>query len=571
MDKRNSFGRYFMSSLPITIFCFIGTYIFCGFYYEEFEAFFNAFYSGKLSPGTPFYSWYYMAHIGISYLYVPLYLWTSGVEWMSFILYAYMLISCTLFLSLFKYLLKRKISPIILTLLQIFIYITLMADNVIHFQYTRIAYFICASSLFALCILFKNWENVKQNKFVFAALNFFFIVGTLTRLEPAIGILLLMFCFGILFKKHPIRSGFVYLFPVLVTGSLFFGIIYDINHTDAFYKKVEPDIETQMTSRENFVPVSEMKTQRDSMRHVAAVNLLWSDPHVIDVPFLRSLIKNTSDPIWINKRQWHRVSMSLKDLYRNGFVIVWFNVALLVLMFFPRLNGSKNVLLKLILAYLAFVVLVVLQVYFVKITMRSFVPYISLFTIINLYCVLSVIQVHSRRILVLLPVLGFFLVASARDIYWKTSVLANERQVYANNMAVLKGISGGHTLVLNTSSFRFFTLASKPFHPFDFSSFRRVYINEAHVLPLIDSYNAYLESECKCDVNNFSNFFKYLERSNDEVYFLSDEPRMSLIIDYLRIIHHFELKIKEVPNVRFEDVYQHEMIEKINLKIYTFQ
>ena len=59
----------FALALMVTVGCFLFTYLYYDFFYVEYEALFDSFYSGKLTGGLPFRSVYFLGNIGTSHLY----------------------------------------------------------------------------------------------------------------------------------------------------------------------------------------------------------------------------------------------------------------------------------------------------------------------------------------------------------------------------------------------------------------------------------------------------------------------------------------------------------------------
>ena len=561
----------FANSFFLSLLLFIVTRVLWGFYFEEYEALFDAFYSGKFSPGTPFYSWYYMGNIGISYLYAELYQLAGGIEWISWILYFYMLIACSLTLFLIKRLLQTRLSTFSILILQIFVFAFVFSDNLIHFHYTRVSYFLCGSSLLALIFLFPDGSSVKRKPFIFLLLNGLFVLGTFTRLEPAMAVIGLLFVFGVYYCSGLIQLTRLFAFPALVVALVLGGIIYDTHHTKDFYKQVEPDIETQITVRENYVPLSAMKTQSDSLKYLAAINMIWGDPKIVTPSFMRSLLTKDS-AFFRDKRQWARVENSLHELLVEYWYLAVFNI-LIAILFFIQSYSSVPQYSKLlfILFQLSIWVLFATQTYYVKINERSFFPLLGLFSFINLMLVFMRLSQSSAamRVSVML-VCMFGLVFQLRANTIENNILCKEREDYRYNLNVLHNLTGDNIIALNSSSFGFFTISNEPFKPFDFSAFPKVYLNEVQVLSTVHTYHEYLEKECSCNVDTLTNFYRFLQASDKKVYFLSVEDHMDLTRKYLLGMHNYNLDLKEVKVPGFRPVYDHEKAYIIELKVYTF-
>ena len=97
-------------------------------------------------------------------------------------------------------------------------------------------------------------------------------------------------------------------------------------------------------------------------------------------------------------------------------------------------------------------------------------------------------------------------------------------------------------------------------------------MNEIQVLSTIDDYRTYLEKECSCDVSDFANFYQFLSQSPNQVLFLSSPQRMNLIVQYLKLVHQFDLVLEEQPlSGNFSKVFDHERADILDLKLYTFR
>lgn len=563
--------KMFLQSAVMVLLLFISTYILFGFYYEEHEAIFDAFYSGKLSPGTPFYSWYYMGNIGLSYLYVQLYKLNSNIEWMSWILYSYMALSFSLILFLIHYLLKNKLPYQFILLVQLIVYVLIMADSVVHFNFTRVSYFLCTAALLVLIFRFKNATDIKSKPYIFISLNLLFILGTFTRLETAMAVTALLFFLGTYYQRNILHTVRLFLFPVFTVALVLGGIIFDIHHTNSFYKQVEPDVETQITVRGNYVPISQMKTEKDSLRYMAATEMIWGDPNVVTVSFLRSLLIHDSI-FFLDARQWDRVKNTLIELADKYWHLITVNILIAFLYFFYLLRKERfKALLLWLIFVLSFCFLVAIQTYFVKINDRSFAPYLSILLLSNLILLLLVIDnvnVFGKWLFGFISAFALFF--HCQYLLSNTQILKQERENYDTNIKLLYEKVGNSIIALNSSSFRFFMVHNKPFHPFSFPPFYKIYINEAQVLSTVHTYHEYLEKECACDVSDLSNFYRFLEKSSTKVYFLSMDDRMTLTRKYLKGIHNYDLEIQEVKVPGFKKMYDHEMAYIVEVKLYTF-
>jgi hypothetical protein len=181
-------------------------------------------------------------------------------------------------------------------------------------------------------------------------------------------------------------------FPHLFLFSVLFAIAYDLKTTTEYYKQVEPEIEAQFCERNNMVPLSDMKTSRDSAKYKAATTILWSDPKILTPEYMRSLVRDEKF-IYTDVRQWERVfndltSITLRFWYL-GILCVLLGIGL---MFIQKRKSKLSTII-----YLSFVssfwILTALQTYTVKVNDRSFLPLISLF----IFCHIVMLLPHLRK------------------------------------------------------------------------------------------------------------------------------------------------------------------------------
>jgi len=556
--------RLFMRQLALPI-CFFTTtfflillcHFFYGTYYEEYQGLFHAFLSGSFSPGTAFKSWYYQGFIGLSYFYSFLYQIFPEIEWLSWISFLYINISAAIiFYILYN---RSKIEAVNWGGLSsgFMLFYILFADHIIKLQNARVAYLMCGSSLLALIFLFDDFLKIKNHFLIYISLLLFFLLGALTRSEPALGIATLLFCFSLVWHKNVLKVIFTALLPLIITISVIVGILIDTKLSDQFHKQVEPDIEMQLTVRKNIVPISEMKTTFDSIRYEAAVNMMWADPDIVSVDFLRSLIKlppYTS----INSEQLSRTIEELDSYYFQYKHLIILNLILIIFI-------TLNLALKhdyprafyAVLYFIGFFIAIIFQTYMVKMRDWSFSPYLSIFTASIVFLYIEFFSSHKHKYTVLLLLLGG--VSIWHFNYLETEESKIRRNQIYNQELYKKAhkISRGETLLINPTSYQNFISANLPFHVFNYQEFDRLYFFESQIASILPGYRQYLEKQCNCSVWNFSNFYRYLLSADypKSVYAISTEQRMDLIARYLHEIHNYDIIYKEVNEFRSSNLF----------------
>lgn len=544
------FGKHFL--FAFVMLCLF--YILFGSYYEEYQGYFHAFFSGALSPGTPFDNFYFLGYIGISHIYSFLYQTFPGIQWMSYIHYLQLAISFALIASITRVLLDRlKVNTLITWLIQVLLFYTLYADNILHFVYARTSYIMCAASLLAIIGIFNNTSKIKQHPYLYVILNLFFLYGTLTRVESALSLYTLYFCFAVVWYLDIKKAILITLPAMVIVIIATAGVFLDIKFSDQFHKQVEPDIETQFTIRFNAIPVEEMKTYKDSIKYEAATQMFWGDPDIITPEYLRSLIKK-NEPTF-NKQQWDRTYYELIYFYEK-FEYIFLTAILLSLVSLVFILYNKNYTQAslLVLYFIGFIILMASNSYFVKMRDRTVSPFLFAYSASIFILFLSTLKnINTRYIRNASIIILLGLGTAAQAYYLKINVdkLNKAKKINEQIFNKVKEKCKGETLMVNPPSIGNITLAFSPFEIFNFSTFRKFYFYEASVQSIIPPYYNYLNKECNCDVRDFSNFYKYV-LSDDypgKVYILSTSDRIGFAKAYLKAIHDLEINYVKVDNI----------------------
>lgn len=540
---------------------------FYGSFYEEYQGLFNSFLSQAFSPGTLFNSWYYQGYIGISFLYARLYQQFPGVEWVSWLSFLYMFAAaCGFGYCIIKALGKQAGNKILTATLLLFLFI-LLADNILHFQNARVAYLLCGSALLLSIIHFREPSAIRENRIGFIAVNALYLLGCLSRSEPGLGMLFLFVPFSMLWHQSLRKAILPVFVPLLISSALFLFILADLKLSDEFHKQVEPDVEMQLTVRNNIVPLGNMKTAVDSMKYEAAKNMLWGDPRVLDEKFLRSLIAD-APYLSVSMKQINRTLQYCFEYVQEYAHLIFFSFLFLFLAFL-NLYKNKSALQSVfpLCYFLVFLLAIFVQSYYVKMRDWSFSPYAALFLTSCALYYFKTVGYHKFY------KAGFFLLllTSVFHVQFVHANSASRKQIFAYNSALyasVKEIAGNETLLLNPSSYQSFLSANRPFEVFDYSDFSKLFFYESQIASVLPGYREYLMKECSCDVFDFSQFYNYLldETYPHKVFALSTHRRMDLIQRYLQGIHSFRLEYHEVPDAQLP---QHPKPDEEPLRLYV--
>ena len=555
-----------MMNIIITVVGILLLYFLGDFYYEEYQGLFTGFYTGQYSPGTQFFAWYFMGDIGTSYLYSYLYRFFPSIEWVSWIYTIFIGISTILTFQLLDFITRDKLPNCTKIFLKVGLFILIVPLNIFFFNFSRVSYLLCGSSALNFIIRYQPSFTLLKNIRNAYPYILIFILGALTRVEPAMALSMLFVCFAIAWHNSIIQGLKSTLSFVIITLLIVGGIFVDIHYTDEFCKQVEPFTETSFL-RNKVIPLSQMKTSLDSMRYEAASHMLWADPQNISVAFLKGLTHITDPKNFRQQRlkeTWQDFAYRWKDYH--GILVA---SALFVLFLALSTKDRKKSILLLAYAF-ALIFLILGQIYYAKLMVRAIYPILAFFlvSIILLY-----IQRYkkSRIYLGYIYLFAFIIFLTLSHDYSNRIRVAKENYRLNHEIAQkVNQIAKNEILLLNAMSFGNYTNRFRPFQHIHNTETYKLYINEAQLMSLINTYKYYLAKECSCDINNFSNFYKYLLGPNQhkKVYTISDQKRFQLINKYLSTMYGVNIQYKEITEVSLPKVYKMSLEEMYQPRLY---
>lgn len=554
--------------------CFLFTYFCLGFYYVEYEALHSSFFSGKLTPGFAFRSIYFLMNIGISHGYSFLYEVWPNVEWLS-VTYALCLFTAS-FIALYVLLawLPKNIPLWAKVLVLVGAYFLAFADHHIHFIITRVSYLTAGGAVLGLIHFFGPGTKIGSRLPLFIGLNLFFTWGVLTRIESAMAATLLLLLFALAFWGNIKRCMLLFAYPLLLLGALSLYVTYDVSTSTEFYKQIEPEIEAQYVERQNKIPLSEMKTRRDTVMYNMASEVAWVDPKVLTPDYLRSLI-GPEKFMYTDGKQWNRAFKELYEITLKHWALTLLALLLGVTAFFVALPSfSRSAKFWWWVFELGVWGLLLVQTYTFKINDRSFLPYMSLFVFCHVLFLARAWPWPKKSVAVYVSVTACGMLAAVQlyGLKKESDALRTQLAAYRSNFDIIKQVAGGRYLVMNSTSFDYVFLSNEPFVPYDYSAFKRIYITDGHVIPFIPYYRRYLEHECSCNMDDFPVFWDYLKSIRQDVVILSIPRRMQVLQEYLAEIYGYPLHIREIPAPPLQKVSKNDYPDvKADLRMYSLE
>jgi hypothetical protein len=362
-----------------------------------------------------------------------------------------------------------------------------------------------------------------------------------------------MFPFALVWHKNVTKAISSMLAPATFALLLFLVTMVDLKTSHEFHKQVEPDVEMQLTVRNNIVPLATMKTPLDSIKYEAAKNMLWGDPKVITVNFLRSLIDTPPYTVvtYAQIKRTLAVCAEYFNDYRHFTLLLLLLAIVIAYSYYAQKHITTWGLLRLFFFLSVFLAGIFLQTYYVKMRPWSFSPLFSLFfTAWGL--LLFKERFCSKPGSVFIGV--FCLLIIGCIVSYMVNATQRQQQMFSYNQTVRNTILPtvkGETLLINPSSYQSFLSSQQPFEKFSYSNYQKLFFYESQIASILPGYREYLMQECHCDVYNFSQFYSYLlsPAYGHKVYALSTEKRMSLITRYLRIVYGVNFPFEQTPLV----------------------
>ncbi len=404
-------------------------------------------------------------------------------------------------------------------------------------------------------------ELPKKQKF-FA--QFIIIFGILTRSEPAFLTLFIVLVGDFLIHqnytlKERITRWIRLFWPhFLLLISLFIYFQIDFKTSKQFYKQIEPDVEYQLMVRENFKAIPSNADSIYIMRYQAVKKGIWGDSETNDNVFLRSLIDKSGSN---NDKILTSNYFTIKDLITKNKPIAMLLIVLFVFSLIVAFRTSKKDILLVATVIGALLLTIFLVSIQVKMVDRGFVSLLTIGCFIYiLFLKNKWSSANKSWMFSALFIFGFFQINAVQ------TKLNDLKKEVAHNQFCLKKVknvvSKKEYVFLGQSSMNVFFLSQTPFGtPTDF---KNVYVFNALAFTTIEPYRSFLKQKFHCNPNNYRSFFEMALKVN--CVFLLNKSESLFLANYLRIVHHKNIKFIPKNKVAFVDAtgtpfYAYEIVE----------
>ncbi|MEX0810935.1 MAG: hypothetical protein WD048_01880 [Chitinophagales bacterium] len=498
---------------------------------------------GVLTPGMPYNDFYYLVHILLIKVYSYFFTSFPEIPWLSVFQYSYLLVSLFIILNIFsKYVLKFKNYLAVVILLIIF-----YSEQATTLICTNIGFLMSFSALFALAYEFRHNKLTYKSRLFY---NLFYVAGLFTRPEAAV---LMLFIVGLYYflilDQNKLITKFtnsikLYLIPAIISVTVIIWFAHDISTSDAFYKKIEPDVEYELTTRNNIVSVNKMNSYIDTMRYKAINKNMWGDATTNDAEFLRSLIDKEMET-----RDYQYMMMNTWTLFFNALLaskfLFLFNILIILFITLAGYVKKNKETLKMLLYHIIIWMFFLFIGYKVKMTdtgMSVLLCSINILYVSFLFIVIDIKNNALQNIFLMLS-LVFFL-GHGTNLWFKSRSLNKFYIEQKNLKSEFDEIIQGKNIFLNSQSASMILNAFKPFESYKFNNYQSVVLFDIQHISTVEPYRSYLQAYCNCDPNHYGEFFKFVRKGGEENIFLMSASYKDFLTEYLNVVHKIDIQWK---------------------------
>jgi hypothetical protein len=449
--KRSSFIYFSLS-----VILFFLSYFIVGFYYETNDDFAMDYsLRGLIGPSI---SNFYICLNGISEVFERLYRFFPGFQFYSSVLYLFLLISVVNVFSLLDKVLAGLTLWEKICLLVLFYYLILL-ENVMYFNFTRVAILLCASSLLQIYFVILEKKGFIQI-FFYSMLLF---IGALIRGEA-----FYLSCFlvlpGILLMEY-YRSGKQgkVFFQVLITGFMVCfasqALIYFLNGPSvAAYINL-----TSYVTDYNVIDKSKILTDKEQLYYEGIYKWFFADGNIFSFKNLKTFIDQKShDLFYFN---FNKIIFSLRlfidTLIHNYFSILIINAC--IIFYFMRTHAVSKYFFVFFNIYV-WSLLILVAVLF-KVEDRVLGPALAIYTLLNfLIAFKNASQISYKRIAVVLA--GALVILYSVKVVHRAQSGSERRMQNTAALEQIRKVSFKSPYVVATIVGRYFTFLD-PFKRYD--------------------------------------------------------------------------------------------------------
>lgn len=524
--KDMNFIKKTASSFTVQVAFFLAlAYLFFGFSQVGYEGVFSQLMNGTFNAHQDHPIYGYICH----FLTFRLYLWLGAhfpfVLWSSVMVVGMMVLSLLVFAHVFEKTVKLSTVQYLATaFVLVFFFIR---NSFFILDLPSYAMLICSLSLLSLFLLDK--KNKGHSVLRWLAL-FSYSFGLLTRIEAALPVTALMLLLHLLLYKN-IRATVVKFAVCLVPFVLMaMALKIDFAYSDDYYKRLEPWAEPALSHPGGLLPLAKMKTEKDSMRYIAASQLIYDDTVQLNESFLRSIIaksavsKNGIEVLQKkNSFAFQNISVGSQELSSL------FCASILYILLIAMILGIACKQLKTVVIYVLCMCLGLFLVATVSIDSR-FIMLVLTFGMLQLLVGLlysSGLDLFSKKsfnlVYLILTTISVYGAKEERNHLEKLEKRQQQQQFFYSS---LQQRFQEKTLIFDL--FVIDILYTPVFQSLDVSPFKAILLHDCVHEMHINHLRSYFEQQCHCNAYDWSSVYTYFYKNKESMVFISTPSRIAL-------------------------------------------
>lgn len=398
----------------------------------------------------------------------------------------------------------------------------LFLENIISITHTRFATIYCGVALTYL--LFK-----KTNRKSEILHNIIFLTGFLHRPESGVGAIIIISAAYLLYTFKPFRLVKKLVFAVLCCVVFFATLYIHKPFTNRFEIKIEPDIEYAL-STQRISPISEMKSEADSLRYEMATNGMFIDTSFVNIAFLRNI---SGQQFSFEPDKFSKACSNMWNLYLYNPVFIALFLSLFI---FLISNRSYLLVFRLILFLVFIFALLTYLDYNVAVGQRHFYSLLIVIAFVSLQFYPKEIKHNNWLNGLLFTIVCFGTIITLKNTLSNQINIAQEVECIQDNMKKIEQRYRNKTMLMDINTIH---LVDQKYTFFNQNySANQYLLFDVSTYSILPRYLKYLSQICNCDASKANEVLQWASKNN--VIFITTEHRKDLLRKYLKVHHNIE-------------------------------
>lgn len=536
-------SKAFLIALAISVISFFFSKLLFDCWFEDFDVQYNISIS-RVTRSYQLGDFSYLMYHFIYKILLYLYKFNNTISWHAWYFVMSYCITIAIFLSP---IIKSHLKPQRRILLILFFIFAFSLCNYTHFNFTRPAFLLVGAGWVVFFGL------VFSNRIVNHMLGIGLIVlGTFTRNEGGLVIscIAISSYFMISFSvKETFKKIF---FPASLLAVYFAVLAYNVHYTQRYYYMIEPDLEYKINigNGAKVVPLSTMKTERDSMRYIAAVSWQVEDSVNISPQYLRSIVDESAPRF----RSFDAIKNDfLEAYYKQSKVCFWAYLVLVLYFLYSSFSYERKYRYLTWLYLSGVLMLFLLPALSVRIVSRVNDPIMLVSAVFIVLIFLKNRElkpsINAPSLVLAYALTLFFIIASTIDSF---KVLTNSRSKHQFGKSILKKLEDTYPnhYIIPLEGMQYFF---RPAFETGFHSSHPIILTGIAQMTYTTEVRDFINQFYPCDFYDYGCRFNHLKNLRPGVLMIGGEIQ-TYFTDYMRIFYNLDFRVKRVMHVK-DDIY----------------